>query len=463
MNAKTVRLFAALAVCVVAAMPARADDQAVTLTSASGLFSGDLQCPNAPATPPKPPGPPHPAPFNEQIPTRAELGALADFHPAEPPMLDLSKAPDFALHDSAADTPRPRRIAFWGDSHIAAGPFMGELQSAIRDHNETVGTRFLPPTMGRANVRLPTLHGYCIGGGWSTALSYKEADVQPVGPALANRIASAGPESYLWLDFRTQFRVATLSALRIVYRPAGDTEIAVSVNDGPELPVTLSPSSSGGSGFLVLNADAPIGTVKLRVTRGTLVLQGFLLDYKDAPLVTFDVFGLPSSTARGWANADPAAIAAALHGETYDAIGLEYGTNEGSDLKFDREKYVADLTRTLNNMRSVFPHASCVLVGPPDRGILVNRHGHTSELDLLQYARIHQQIAQVQAQVGAQFNCIAWSWQDYMGGPGGNYGWAYNDPVLMGRDLTHMTMEGYRRTGQALAHSLGWVGDLYPK
>jgi len=460
MNAKAVRLFAALAVCVAAAVPAQAEDQAVTLASANGLFSGDLQCPNAPAVTPRPPGTPHPPPFNEQIPTRAELGALADFRPSEPPVLDLAKAPDFALRDSGASTPRPRRIAFWGDSHIAAGPFMAELQSAIRDHNETVGTRFLPPTMGRANVRLPTLHGYCIGSGWSTALSYKETDVQPVGPGLANRIVSAGSESYLWLDFRSTFRVASLKSLQIVYRPAGDTEIAVSVNDGPEQAVTLLPSAAG-SGFLTLNADALIGTVKMRVTRGTLVLQGFLLDYKDAPLVTFDVFGLPSSTARGWSNADPAAITAALHGETYDAIGLEYGTNEGSDLKFDREKYVANLTRTLVNMRTVFPHASCVLVGPPDRGILVAHHG--GSLDLLLYSRIHQQIAQVQAQVGAQFNCVAWSWQDYMGGPGGNYGWAYNSPVLMGRDLTHMTMEGYRRTGQALAHSLGWVGDLYPK
>ena len=458
MNAKAVRLVAALAVCVVAALPAWADDQAVTLSS--GMFPGDLHCPNAPETPPRTPGPPHPVPLSEQVPTRAELGALADFRSATPPLLDLSRAPGFALRDAGAAAPRPRRIAIWGDSHIAAGPFMGELQAAIRDHSETVGTRFLPPTMGRANVRLPTLHAYCIGGDWSTALSYKEADVQEVGPALANRVGPAG--SYLWLDFRTQFRIATLRSLQIVYRPAGETELAVSVNDGPEQSVTLAPASAG-SGFLTLNADSAIGTVKMRVTRGTLVLQGFLLDWKDAPLVTFDVFGIPSSTARGWANADPAAIAAALHGETYDAVALEYGTNEGSVLAFDREKYVAALTHTLSNMRQVFPQASCLLVGPPDRGILINRRGHTAAPDLLLYARVHKEIAEAQAQVGAQFNCIAWSWQDYMGGPGGNYGWAYNDPVLMGRDLTHLTMEGYRRTGQALAASLGWAGDLYPK
>ena len=462
MIARPVRLFAALAALFVAVPVAQADDS-VTLTS-GGAFAAPLHCPNATERPPRPPGPPHPLPPNEQIPTQGELGALAQFTPRTPPLLDLSKAPGFALREPGEAAARPRRIGFWGDSHIAAGPFMGELQSAIRDHDETVGTRFLPPTMGRANVRLPTLHAYCIGGGWSTALSYKEADVQAVGPALANRVAAAGPESYLWLDFRTTLGLANLRQLTIVYRAAGEpSELAISVNDGPEQAVPLQ-GGTAGSAFVALSADAMLGTVKIRVTRGQIALQGFLLDYDKPPLVTFDVFGLPSSTARGWANADPQAILGALHGETYDAIGLEYGTNEGSDLKFDREKYALNLTRTLTNMRAVFPTASCVLVGPPDRGILVARRGSAAgDLDLLKYARIHEQIAQVQAQVGAQFNCVAWSWQDYMGGPGGNYGWAYNDPVLMGPDLTHMTMEGYRRTGQALAHSLGWVGDLYPK
>ena len=39
-------------------------------------------------------------------------------------------------------------------------------------------------------------------------------------------------------------------------------------------------------------------------------------------------------------------------------LRLEYGTNEGSDLKFDRDKYAVNLTRTLTNMRSVFVDSS---------------------------------------------------------------------------------------------------------
>ncbi|MEJ1968343.1 MAG: hypothetical protein WDN03_06860 [Rhizomicrobium sp.] len=448
-----------LAACALAAFPLGAKaDEALALTA--GAFASDLHCPGAVEKPPRVPGPPHPPAPNEQIPTRAELGALAEFSPRAPQVLDLARIPDFALRDGS--TPRPRRIAVWGDSHVAAGPFMGELVAAIRDHNETVGTRFLPPTMGRANVRLPTLHAYCIGGGWTTALSYKETDVLATGPALANRIAAAGADSYLWLDFRNAFREPALRQVRIVYRPVAEAaELTVSVNDGPEQAAALESGSS--SATLAVSADALISTLKLRVSRGQVVLEGFILDYDKPPLVTFDVFGLPSSTARGWANADPAAIAAALHGDSYDAVVLEYGTNEGSDLKFDREKYAANLTHTLANMRQVFPHASCLLVGPPDRGILVDRHGRGGDLDLLRYARIHQQIAAAQAEVGATFGCVGWNWQEYMGGPGGNYGWAYNDPVLMGRDLTHLTVDGYRRIGQALAASLGWVGDLYPQ
>jgi hypothetical protein len=49
-----------------------------------------------------------------------------------------------------------------------------------------------------------------------------------------------------------------------------------------------------------------------------------------------------------------------------------------------------------------------------------------------------------------------------MGGPGGSYGWAYAIPQLAGNDLTHLTPAGYRRSGLALARSLGWAGPFPP-
>ena len=62
----------------------------------------------------------------------------------------------------------------------------------------------------------------------------------------------------------------------------------------------------------------------------------------------------------------------------------------------------------------------------------------------------------MQSEVGARLGCAAWNWQSLMGGPGGSYGWANHNPPLVGSDLTHLTGAGYKRTGEALARSLGW-------
>ncbi len=419
------------------------------MTFVSGPSVGDLACPHAP--PPKPHGPHIPEPLGgTDMPATDLLGTMA--HPVirEQPIIDSAKIPEFALRDGSAF--RPRRIAVWGDSHAAAGPFMPTVQDIIRANGVSIGSHFLPPTMGRANVRLPTLHAYCIGHGWSSDIAFLSPAVVQTGPALMNRVAQAGPESYLWLDLRSAEREATVRQIQIVYRAPQGAELDVSVNDGPQQRIQLKPSSD--SATLMIRGDALISTIKLDVAQGSVVLHGFLLDYDQPPLVTFDVFGLPSSTARGWANADPAYLARALSGTDYDAVILEYGTNEGNDLRFDPRVYASDLAAALTNMRSVFPHASCVLVGPPDRGVLMRRQG--GSLDLLTFSRIHQQITATQAEVGARFGCALWNWQDLMGGPGGSYGWAHHVPPLAGADLTHLTGAGYKRSGEALARSLGW-------
>jgi lysophospholipase L1-like esterase len=189
------------------------------------------------------------------------------------------------------------------------------------------------------------------------------------------------------------------------------------------------------------------------VTRGEFTLYGFILDPVNPPALSFDVFGIPSATVRGWANADPDAIKQALHGVSYDGVILQYGTNEGNAPNFDLGKYAALLRQALTHMRQVFPDASCVLVGPPDRGVLAERG---SGGDWLRFSRVHRNIAAAQRQIGQSFGCAAWNWQDLMGGPGGSYGWFYASPSLMGRDLTHLSPAGYEQTGHALARSLGW-------
>ena len=381
------------------------------------------------------------------MPSDAELGSLARTVINEQPLLDPHAIPGFA-----AGKARPRRIAFWGDSHIAAGPFMPVLIGALRDKGLSVAPRFLPPTMGRANVSLPGLRAYCMGSAWTTDIAYTSPTAVDIGPALVDRVVDGGPESYLWLDLRNASRQAEVQRVRIVYRVQAGAVVDYVIDDGGTHSVPL--QSTADSDTLAVASDHPIATLRLHVTRGKLLLYGFILDPVKPPDVSFDAFGLPSATVKGWANANPNVIKQTLHGVDYDGVALEYGTNEGADPDFDAEKYAALLTKALTNLRDVFPSASCLLVGPPDRGVL--RAGKDRRLPLLAYSRVHQQIEGIQRTVGGRFGCVAWNWQGLMGGPGGSYGWARAQPSLMGRDLIHLSPDGYRRTGHALAHSLGW-------
>ena len=408
----------------------------------AGPVVGDLACPIPPQAPL-----PQARPVDEpQMPPPEMLGPLARPVIREQPVIGPTTLPVQAF-----GLGRPFRIAVWGDSHVAAGAFMPTVVERLRDRGFTVGTRFLPPSMGRANVRLRGLRAYCIGTGWSTELAYSSPGRLQVGPALMNRVVDAGPDSYLWLDLRGADLQPTVRQLRIVLRAPDGAALNVSVDDGPEQQAVLDRGS--GSQTLAIATDGRIATLKLRVSRGRVVLHGFILDEADPPGITFDVFGTPSSTMRGWETLDPAYLAQSLHGEDYDAVVLQYGTNEGSDPRFERDRYAGDLRAALETLRQVFPHASCVLVGPPDRGVLIR---HDEQPDLLRYSRTMQDIEAIQAEVGARFGCAHWDWQALMGGAGGSYGWALSGPPLMGRDLTHLTAAGYRLTGEALARSLGF-------
>jgi lysophospholipase L1-like esterase len=440
-----------LALALLALGGAAQSQQVLNFVSAPKV--GELQCPGQTPSPAAAVATGRAsAPAGNRAPSIRELGTLARTVIRAQPAIDPRTIPGLALQNLQP----PRRIAIWGDSHVAAGPLAPTLLQALRASGVSVGARFLPPTMGRANIRLPQLRAACAGPGWDTEPSYAWPSLAFSGPALAQRSAQAGPDSYLWLDLRDAAGRAALNQVRIVYRAPGGGALDIAVNDGPSQRALLPASSDGATQTLTLHGDAPVATVKLQVSEGRVLLYGFILDASIPPALTVDVFGLPSATVRGWANADPVYLRQALHGVNYDGVILEYGTNEGNAVDFDRRQYAALLTEALTRMRRVFPAASCLLVGPPDRGVLPPARGWWSRPDLLKFARTHQQIEATQREVGRRFDCAIWSWQDLMGGPGGSYGWYYAAPPLMGQDLTHLSAAGYQQTGQALARSLGW-------
>lgn len=353
------------------------------------------------------------------------------------------------------DAARPLAIALWGDSHTASNYFSEELMRALGFAQDKVLPTFIPPDMDRSGVRLP-IRKHCQGDGWNYEYAYasKQANGE-YAKGLVN-LKSRVPGSYLWVDFRTRAQVPDLLSLDILFAPptaGARTVVGLSVDDGAEQRVELE-----GEGTIHVRAEQPLSTIKLRLVEGSVVLQGFIPHYVAPPAVYMDTLSIPGSTVRGWKALDTAYLKEKDSGVQYDLVILEYGTNEGNDRSLDLGKYQTDLRASLQNMRQVYPGALCVLIGPPDRGVLVNhrrgrkyKNAKPPRVDVLKYALIHQKIGDIQRAVGEEYSCAYWSWQDAMGGPGSAYRWLHHSPALMGRDITHMSVTGLQLSARRFA------------
>lgn len=386
---------------------------------------------------------------------------------AELPPLAATPHQDIALSgDDGFDGSRPLTMALWGDSHTASNFFSDEMTRSLGLSGDQVQPTFIPATMGRLGVRLP-VRKFCLSDGWKHDYAYvTREDHITVAKGLGD-ISSHVQGSYLWVDFRAFGSTPDLEGLDVLFEPpapGAKVQVGVSVDGGAEHVVALDPSAQG---VLRITPDHPLSIVKLRLVAGKVVLQGFVPHYNTKPKLYFDTFAIPGATAHAWKVLDPDYLRNRGDGTRYDLVIMEYGTNEGNDRHFDAGKYESDLRVSLQNLRDAYPGAMCVLVGPPDRGVLIprsRRHKHRraarAHLDLLKYAKIHERIGEIQRAVGRDYSCAYWSWQDAMGGPGAAYNWMRRSPVLMGHDLTHLTMPGYQLSAKIFTQDIGLAALL---
>jgi hypothetical protein len=356
----------------------------------------------------------------------------------------------------------PFRMAIWGDSHSAAAFLTEELIKSMGLDAESALPSFIPPSMGRPGVRLP-IRKYCQSANWEFNYAYTGVNPESFGPALLKLNASAN-DSYLWVDFRSKKSlINNLKKLDILFSKTNGigAKIGIQVDNRPE---EIFEINSNQATKLTIQGDSSFGVLKIRLIEGAISLNGFLPSYTSNPKVYIDTMGIPSATVMGWQYTNKNYIDELNISPNYDLVILEYGTNEGSRIPFDSKKYSDMLRRSLASFRSVYPSASCVLMGPTDRGIWHKKtyikKGKKRVLkaepmpNFLMYSNIHQEITQIQNQVGKEFSCSSWSWQNAMGGPGSAYNWIKQNPPLMARDLIHLTVQGYQQTGRDLSESL---------
>jgi len=436
-------------------------DSAIAQSSArqfslqSGQHASELRCPSKAST-----GQRHTSPPEDLEPPDAEeldqIGALLSAPSRTAERLDTSGT-------------IPKRIAIWGDSHLAAGSLAAEMRRILGAQGVRPRISWLPMTMGRAGVILP-LRRFCMDG-WKSELAYNSRTPR-VATGIGLNALQAEQGAYLWLDLRNQAGEAEVESVELFFNASDSAASAViSIDGGPDARIPMEADDAFGR-VSISATDGPISVLKLR-TQSPLILHGMKLNYREPPPAVLDAFGIPGATMRAWQQLDPAYFSRYFDAASYEMVMMEFGTNEGNARPFDVAGYAQMLDASLQNMRLVFPTARCVLIAPGDRGVLLpksrkkaGRRSGSGERDgslsasLLRFSNIHEKIFQLQQRIGSRHGCSAWSMQSAMGGAGGAYRWMLANPPLMARDLTHFTPAGYQRLAQELADALGWKAGL---
>lgn len=403
-----------------------------------------------------------PAPEPTDLPDEAEVQRALEDERNRVPV-----APGFEPAARAPSPERPWRLAFWGDSHLAAGFFTEELARLLGSVDTLALPRLLPAGFGHAGVR-GLVRRACVTGPWVRESAHASAAAarQP-GPGLVSLVNQGAGAELAW-DLRDAAGQPLHRRVQLLYTPAAaPVTLELSVDGAPARVVVLEGGTQAAAALELVSAGEGLSVLRLRVREGTLRLQGLGLGVLREPgpggspelpaALQLDLFGYPGATVAGWAQAEGPAHAAWFTTRRYDLVVLAYGTNEANDPGFRLDEYRAQLRRAVERLRERFPEARCLLISPGDRGVRVPRKRGRTGPDLLRYARLHAQIAGVQQQIAREAGCAAWNQQAAMGGAGSAYRWVREQPPWMAADLIHFTPAGYRELARRLVADLGWA------
>jgi hypothetical protein len=200
----------------------------------------------------------------------------------------------------------------------------------------------------------------------------------------------------------------------------------------------------------------------------------------DQPGVRYVNLGLPGAAATTPASWDPKYVAGDLQRLSPDLIILSYGTDESFDDKLNLEAYESKTSAAIARLRQSAPHASLVIVGPPDVSVMpkfaaasgrgsdvcralspAERANYARNLKAAdpRLARWHppynlEAVRATLRRLAVAHNAFFWDWSKLMGGSCGIHAWVHSNPPLAANDHIHLTDEGSVRSARLLFREL---------
>jgi lysophospholipase L1-like esterase len=187
--------------------------------------------------------------------------------------------------------------------------------------------------------------------------------------------------------------------------------------------------------------------VQVTVATGRVRLFGYRFD-KDQPGIQYSSLGVNGAqVSMILFRFEPTRWAQALRHEDPSLVVLNYGTNESMYPGYVHKQYQRELRRLVTELRQALPHASILLMGPMDHG-LMGAGGAIATPDAV------PDLIEIQMQVAAENNCAYFNTFQAMGGEGTMAQWYQSRPRLVSADFIHPMPEGAAIVGSLFEKAL---------
>jgi len=341
------------------------------------------------------------------------------------------------------------RIVVYGASHTASDLYTGVVRTRLQQRFGDAGPGFVMPGKPWRYYRHGNLDFEQSRGFRAfriRARAPRDGIYGLAGVALDTR---AGKPAQSIFTTRPLYGVgARASKLELYYlKQPGGGHLRLAVDGKPRTRVSTY-ARTPSPGYLRLDVEDTRHRIQLDVEGdGRVRIFGMSLE-RATPGVVLDTLGIPGTRARDHLYWDDATYREHLARRAPDLLVLAYGTNEAGDDDVPPAAYEQRLRRVLGRIQEVVPNASCLLVGPSDRPLLLEdgvTYGPRPLLDA---------VIDVQRHVAADLGCGFFDVRGFMGGEGSMVRWVGAVPPLGATDHVHFTALGYKRLGEALHQAL---------